>query len=58
MAARLLTAGARTASIQSAMSQPSHIYASTVRRRRAIWPYAVALLGLAAAGATALLGGL
>jgi hypothetical protein len=40
------------------MPQPSHIYASTVRRRRAIWPYAVAALGVAAAAAAALLGGL
>jgi hypothetical protein len=38
--------------MQPAMSRPSHIYASTVRRRRAVWPYAfcaVALLALLAA---------
>ena len=53
-----MTGRARRGSIQSAMSQPSHIYSSTVRRRgrrwsrrRAIWPFAlaalVALAGLA-----------
>jgi hypothetical protein len=37
------------------MSQPSHIYASTVRRRRAIWPYAVAMLAIAAVAVAVLL---
>jgi hypothetical protein len=37
------------------MSQPSHIYASTVRRKRAIWPYAIAVLAIATALAAALL---
>jgi hypothetical protein len=26
------------------MSQPSHIYASTVRRRRAVWPFVVVVV--------------
>ena len=55
---RRLTAGARPASIRSAMSQPSNIYVSTVRRKRAIWPYALALLGVIALLAAVLLGGL
>jgi hypothetical protein len=37
------------------MSQPSHIYASTVRRKRAIWPYAVAVLAFAALAVAVLL---
>jgi hypothetical protein len=37
------------------MSQPSHIYASTVRRKRAIWPYAVAAIAFAALAAAVLL---
>ena len=41
-----------------AMSQPSHIYASTARRRRPIWPYATAALAVVAAVAAVLLGGL
>jgi hypothetical protein len=32
----------------TAMSQPTHIYASTVRRRRPVWPYAVGTLALIA----------
>ena len=28
----------------AAMSRPSHIYASTVRRRRAVWPYAFCVI--------------
>jgi hypothetical protein len=54
---RLLTADARPGSIQCAMSQPSHIYASTVRRKRAVWRYALAALGLVALLAAVLLGG-
>jgi hypothetical protein len=38
------------------MSQPSHIYTSTVRRRRALWPYAVAAVGVVALLAAVLLG--
>jgi hypothetical protein len=53
-----LTGRARRASIQSAMSRPSHIYTSTVRRRRPLWPYAVAALAGAAGLAAVLLGGL
>ena len=30
----------------AAMSRPSHIYASTVRRRRAVWPYAFCVIAL------------
>jgi hypothetical protein len=37
------------------MSQPSHIYSSTVRRRRAFWPYAVAAIALLALAAAVLL---
>jgi len=37
------------------MSQPSHIYASTVRRRRAIWPYALAVVTVAVLAAAVLL---
>jgi hypothetical protein len=37
------------------MPQPSHIYASTVRRRRAVWPFAVAALAAVAVLALALL---
>jgi hypothetical protein len=48
-----LTAGARADSIQCAMSQPSHIYASTVRRRRPLWPFAVAVLALVVAALAA-----
>ena len=55
---RPLTAGARPASIRSAMSQPSNIYVSTVRRKRAIWPYALGVLDLVALLAVVLLGGL
>jgi hypothetical protein len=40
------------------MPQPSHIYASTVRRKRAVWPYAVATAGVVALVAAVLLGGL
>jgi hypothetical protein len=40
------------------MSRPSHIYTSTVRRRRPLWPYAVAALAAVAAVAAVLLGGL
>jgi hypothetical protein len=40
------------------MSQPSNIYVSTVRRKRAIWPYALGVLGLVALLAVVLLGGL
>jgi hypothetical protein len=53
-----LTADARPASIQSAMSQPSHIYASTVRRKRPVWPYALGTVGVIALLAAVLLGGL
>jgi hypothetical protein len=60
---RRLTGRARRGSIQSAMSQPSHIYTSTLRRggrrwsrRRAIWP--LALAALAALGGMALVAGL
>jgi hypothetical protein len=53
-----LTGAARAASIQSAMPQPSHIYASTVRRKRAVWPYAVGTVGVVAVVAAVLLGGL
>jgi type VI protein secretion system component VasF len=63
-----LTDGAGRSSIQSAMSQPSHIYASTLsrrgwrrRRRRPIWPLALAALvalAVLALLAAALLGGL
>jgi hypothetical protein len=52
-----LTPGARRASIRSAMPQPSNIYVSTVRRKRAIWPYAVAALAVIVA-VVVLLGGL
>jgi hypothetical protein len=51
----LLTAAARRSSIRSAMSQPSHIYSSTVRRKRAVWPYAVAAIAFAALAAAVLL---
>jgi hypothetical protein len=37
------------------MSQPPHIYASTVRRKRVLWPYAVAALAFAALAAAVLL---
>jgi hypothetical protein len=40
------------------MSRPSHIYTSSVRRRRPLWPYAVAALAVVAALAAVLLGGL
>jgi hypothetical protein len=39
------------------MPQPPNIYVSTVRRKRAIWPYALAALAVVAA-AIVLLGGL
>jgi len=55
---RRLTAGAGPASIRSAMSQPSNIYVSTVRRKRAIWPYALGVVGVIALLAVVLLGGL
>jgi len=49
--ARRLTGRARQGSIQCAMSRPSHIYSSTLRRRgrrwsrrRAIWPFALGVL--------------
>jgi hypothetical protein len=41
--------------MRSAMPQPSHIYASTVRRKRAIWPYPVVAIAIAALTAAALL---
>jgi hypothetical protein len=40
------------------MPQPSHIYASTARRRRPVWPFAVAALGALAPLAAVLLGDL
>ena len=55
---RRLTARAGPASIRSAMSQPPSIYVSTVRRKRAIWPYALGALGEMALVAAVLLGGL
>jgi hypothetical protein len=55
---RRLTAGACPASILSAMPQPSNIYVSTVRRKRAVWPYALAVLCMIALLAAVLLGGL
>ena len=50
---RRLTGGVRPASIQCAMSQPSHIYASSVRRNRPLWPYAVVALAIAVAALAA-----
>jgi hypothetical protein len=40
------------------MSQPPNIYVSTVRRKRAIWPYALGALCVIALLAAVLLGGL
>jgi len=40
------------------MTRPPHIYASTVRRRRPVWPYAVGAVGALAGIAAVLLGGL
>jgi hypothetical protein len=40
----------------TAMTRPPHIYASTVRRRRAAWPYVVAALAAAALLAAVLFG--
>jgi hypothetical protein len=40
------------------MPQPSNIYVSTVRRKRPLWPYALAVVGVIALLAVVLLGGL
>jgi hypothetical protein len=40
------------------MAQPPHIYASSVRRRRAVWPFALVALAVLAVLAAVLLGGL
>ena len=40
------------------MPQPSHIYASTVRRKRPVWPYAVGAVGIVAPIVAVLLGAL